>query len=127
MGEKKDEVVKCMQSMGMNKFASKAQAAVVIAEGKSGGLLKVSSAFKENEFLRNDLGILTAHLILAAESLGVGSCILGWRNEEKLREILQLGKKSLVPEVVVLGYPAEEYPVREKKRKPLDETFTLLK
>lgn len=89
-------------------------------------MMKVGELFKENEFVRNDLGILTAHLVLAAEAAGVGSCILGWRNEEKLREILGLGKNTVIPEVVALGYPAEGYPVREKKRKPQDETFALI-
>ncbi len=127
MGEKKDEIVKYLQRLGMNKFASKASALVAVAEGKSGGMMKLGSVFKENEFVRNDLGILTAHLVLAAEAAGVGSCILGWRDEEKLRAALGLGKDTLIPVVVALGYPEEAYPVREKKRKPLEEVFTLLK
>lgn len=124
--EKREEVLKCLQHLGANKFASKASALVVVASDKSGGMMKVGELFKENEFVRNDLGILTAHLVLAAEAAGVGSCILGWRNEEKLREILGLGKNTVIPEVVALGYPAEGYPVREKKRKPQDETFALI-
>ena len=88
--------------------------------------MKVGEAFKENEFVRNDLGILTAHLVLAAEAAGVGSCILGWRDEEKIREILGLGKNVLIPEIVALGYPAQDYPVREKKRKPLSDVLTVL-
>lgn len=127
MGEKKDELVKALQRLGMNKFASKASAAVCVVAGKGNFLTQIGSAFKENEFVKNDLGILTAHLTLAAEAAGVGSCILGWRDEEKLRSLLGLEKGAVIPEVVVLGYPAEGYPVREKKRKPLKDTFALLK
>ena len=126
IGEKKADVLKNVQRLGMNKFASKATALVVVASGRSGGLMKVGEAFKENEFVRNDLGILTAHLVLAAEAAGVGSCILGWRDEEKLREILRLGKNVVIPEIVALGDPAEGYPVREKKRKPLGDVLTIL-
>ncbi len=126
-GEKRAEVLKGMQRMGMNKFASKASAIVVIASDKSGGLMKVGEIFKENEFVKNDLGILTAHLVLAAEAAGVGSCIIGWRDEERIREVLGLKKNVCIPEVVALGYPAEGYPVRPKKRKPFEEVFTLVK
>lgn len=126
-GEKKDEVIKTLQRLGMNKFASKASALVCVVAGKGNFMTKIGSIFKENEFVKNDLGILTAHLVLAAEAAGVGSCILGWRDEEKLRTLLGLEKGAIVPEVVALGYPAENYPVREKKRKDLKETFQFIK
>ena len=126
-GEKCKEVAKCMQRLGMNKFLSKAAAFIIVAEGSGNMLTKLGSAFKENEFLRNDLGILTAHIVLAAEAAGVGSCIIGWRDEKKLGELVGLKKKARIPEVIALGYPPEDYAVREKKRKPLDEVFTLIK
>lgn len=125
-GEKREDVLKNIQHLGMNKFASKASAIVVVASDKSGGLMRAGEIFKKNEFIQNDLGILTAHLVLAAEAAGVGSCIIGWRDEAKLRECLGLGKNVCIPEVVALGYPEEGYAVREKKRKPFEETFTLL-
>lgn len=125
-GEKKAEVAKCLQGLGMNKFVSDAGALVVIAAGKSTLSAKVGEKFGKNEFTANDLGILCAHLVLAAESAGVGSCILGWRNEEKLRDVLGLEKDTRIPEVVALGYPKEGYPVREKKRKPYGETLVFL-
>lgn len=127
MGERRAELLKSMQRLGMNKFASKASALVAVASDRSGGLMKAGEIFKENEFVRNDLGLLTAHLVLAAEAAGVGSCIIGWRDEDRIREALGFKKNVLVPEIVALGYPADGYPVREKKRKPLSETFTLLR
>lgn len=126
MGEKAKEVLPAIQHLGANKFAGKAQAFAVIAEDASCGVMKVASAFKENEFVRNDLGILTAHLVLAAEAAGVGSCIIGWRNEDKLRALLSLPDKRRIPAVVALGYPADGYPVREKKRKDEAEVLTVL-
>ena len=126
-GEKVQEIAKAMQGMGMNKFVSKASAIVVLVAGKESFLAKAGSLIHENEFVKNDLGILTAHLVLAAEAAGVGSCILGWRDEEKLRTLLGLKKTDKIPEVVALGYPAEGYAVREKNRKPLKDVFALIK
>lgn len=126
-GEKAKEVAKCLQDLGMNKFVSDAPVLIAVAEGKSNLTAKVGSRFKGSDFTANDLGILTAHLVLAAEAAGLGSCILGWRNESKLRAALGLSKGTKIPHVVALGYPAEGYEVRPKKRKPLEEVFTLLK
>ncbi len=127
MGEKKDEFVKAVQPMGMNKFAGKAQALIVVAQDKSGGIMRVGEVVKDNPYVKNDLGILTAHLILAAEAAGLGTCILGGRDEDKLRALLGFKKDVHIPHVVAVGYPAEGYEVRPKKRKPLKDTFLLLK
>ena len=99
MGEKRAEFVKAVQPMGMNKFASDAKALIVVAEDKSGGIMKFGSIFKENTYIKNDLGILTAHLVLAAEAAGLGTCILGARDEKKLRELLGFKKERHIPHV----------------------------
>ena len=125
-GEKAKELAKGLQDMGMNKFASEAPVLVAVVEGKSNLTAKVGARYKDNDFTHNDLGILTAHLVLAADAAGLGSCILGWRNEKKLRPILGLGEKDRIPEVIALGYPTDDYPTRPKKRTPLDETFTII-
>ena len=125
-GEKRKEVARCLQDLGMNKFASDAGALVAVCEGKSNLSAKVGSRFKDTDFTANDLGILTAHLVLAAEAAGLGSCILGWRNEKKLHEVLGIPDKVRIPHVVALGYAKEGYEIRPKKRKETDEVLTFI-
>ncbi|HIX08931.1 MAG TPA: nitroreductase family protein [Firmicutes bacterium] len=126
LGEKRKEVAGCLQGLGMNKFASDAGALVAVCEGKSNLTAKLGGRMKNTDFTANDLGILTAHLVIAAEAAGVSSCILGWRNEEKLREALGIRDPVRIPVVVALGYAKAGDPVRPKNRKPLEETFFLL-
>lgn len=126
LGEKRKEVAGCLQGLGMNKFASDAGALVAVCEGKSNLTAKLGGRMKNTDFTANDLGILTAHLVIAAEAAGVSSCILGWRNEEKLREALGIRDPVRIPVVVALGYTKAGDPVRPKNRKPLEETFLLL-
>ena len=126
-GEKKEQVADALQDWGMNKFVSDAPVLVAVVEGKGNLTAAVGSRFKDNDFVHNDIGILTAHLVLAAQAAGLGSCILGWRNEEKLRKALGLSSKAKVPEVVAMGYPAENYPIRPKKRKDLNDVFEFIK
>lgn len=126
-GERAKEVAKGLQDLGMNKFVSSAPVLIAVVEGKSNLSARAGGRLKDNDFLHNDIGILVAHLVLAAEAAGLGSCILGWRNEKTLRTALELDDKAKIPEVVAIGYPEEGYPVREKKRKPLEDTFSFLK
>ena len=126
LGERRKEVAGCLQGLGMNKFASDAGALVAVCEGKSNLTAKLGGRMKNTDFTANDLGILTAHLVIAAEAAGVSSCILGWRNEEKLREALGIRDPVRIPVVVALGYAKAGDPVRPKNRKPLGETFLLL-
>ena len=70
---------------------------------------------------------MTAHLVLAADAAGLSTCILGWRSEKKLREILGLSEKVRIPHIVAVGYAAEGYEIREKKRKSLEDTFSLVR
>ena len=125
-GEKMKEVLPCLQGMGMNKFASKAGALVAVCEGASNLTARLGGKLKGTDFTANDLGILTAHLVLAAEGAGLASCILGWRDEDKLRAALGIREKVRIPVVVALGYAEAGDPIRPKKRKPLEETFTIL-
>lgn len=66
-----------------------------------------------------DIGIAAAYLTAEAAAQGLGSCMLGWFDDEKLRALCSLD--SPVRLVVTLGYPAPEDTLRQKKRKSLDE------
>lgn len=125
-GEKAKALAKSLQDMGMNKFASEAFALVAIAESKGNLTASIGAKIKDNDFTHNDIGILTAHLVLAAEAAGLQSCILGWRNEKKICEALSLPKGTRIPEVVAIGYAAEGYEVRPKKRKSENETLVFI-
>ncbi|MBD3211439.1 MAG: nitroreductase [Candidatus Lokiarchaeota archaeon] len=67
-----------------------------------------------------DFGICFEHLILAATAEGLGSCWIGWFNEEKIKEILEIPKKYKVLGLTPLGYPKKEKG-SVKDRKSLDE------
>lgn len=122
-GEKAKEVARALQGMGMNKFTEKCPAFFAITEGKASFTAKVAGA---KHLVPYDVGIFAAHIVLAAQALGVGSCIIGWRNEKTLQRVLGLKDKQCIPLVIALGYPAENDPLRQKRRKPLDEVFEII-
>ena len=113
------QVGACTRSMGMNGFTEKVPCFVVVSEQSYNATAAMGSRVKDQDYRSIDIGIASAHLVLAAAERGLASCILGWFDEKKLRELL--GVKGRIRLVIALGYAAEGDPVRPKKRKTLDE------
>ncbi|MEM1509203.1 MAG: nitroreductase family protein [Thermofilaceae archaeon] len=78
-------------------------------------------SFPGTDFWKVDVSIALQNLVLAAWSLGLGSCWIGvFHEEEDLKEALSLPKDARIVAMVALGYPAEEKgPVTD--RKPLEQ------
>lgn len=62
-----------------------------------------------------DAGIACQTLCLAAYQQGLGTCIMGLYDEEKLPELLGLGDDEIITAVIPMGYPAVE-PVAPKRK-----------
>ena len=86
-GEKAKEVAKATQSMGMNKFASDAPVMIVISEGDYNKTASLGAKVKGNDYRSIDIGIATAYLTAEATAQGLGTCILGWFDDKKIRKI----------------------------------------
>jgi len=119
------EVAKATQDMGMNKFASNCPSFIVVCEEKANLLAKIGERLKNQQFAQGDVGIAVAHICYAAVELGMSTCILGWLNEKKLKELLSISEASRVRMVIAIGF-ASDKPLREKKRKSLDEIMTYI-
>lgn len=117
-GEAAQEVAKATQGMGMNKFASEAPILIVVSEEPYVKSAAVGAKLKHNDYRSMDIGIVVAYLTAEAATLGLGTCILGWLDDEKLRKICGLDQPVRL--VITLGYPKDDT-IRPKKRKSLDE------
>ena len=62
---------------------------------------------------------MTAYLTAEATAQGLSTCILGWLDDEKIRNLC--GTEHPTRLVITLGYAAEGDKLREKKRKDLEE------
>ncbi len=112
-GEKAKEIAKATQSMGMNKFTSDAPVMIVISEANYNKTAALGSKVKGNDYRSIDIGIATAYITAEATAQGLGTCILGWFDDKKIREIC--GLKNPVRLVISLGYPNDK--MTQKKRK----------
>ena len=116
-GEAAQAVAKATMGMGINKFAAQAPVLIVISEEAYVKSAALGAKVKGNDYRSIDIGIAAAYLTAEAAAQGLGTCILGWLDDGKIREICGLSRPVRL--VVTVGYPADT--PREKKRKTLEE------
>lgn len=114
------EAAKCLQNSGMNKFTDNAGALIVINEEYAKLKALIAEKMDSQVYAQIDIGIAAAHICYEAASLGLKTCILGWMDEEALKEVLHIPQEKIVRLVIAVGYAREEKHYN-KKRKPLDE------
>ena len=118
-GEAAKKVAKATQGMGMNKFATDAPVMLVISEMPYVASAALGAKVKKNDYRSIDIGIVCAYMTAEATAQGLGTCILGWLDDEEIRKIC--GLDGTVRLVITLGYAKDGDQLRTKKRKDMDE------
>jgi nitroreductase len=79
---------------------------------------------KKSDYRSVDIGILSAYITAEATAQGLGSCIIGWFDEKKIRTLC--GIKDTVRLVISIGYAKAEDKLRPKKRKAPKDLYKIL-
>jgi len=61
-------------------------------------------------------------MVIAAWTLGVGSCWIGSFNEKKVKQLLKIPDKWKVVALLTFGYPSEQ--PKQRKKKPFEKMFS---
>lgn len=109
------EVGKATAGLGMNKFAKDAPVHILVVEESMNITSFLGAKIKDKYFPLIDIGIATSHITLAAESLGLGSCILGWFDEKEIKRLTGIPASKRLLLDITIGYPVK--PKRKKSRK----------
>ena len=124
-GDTAKEVALLTRGMGgMNKFAVDSPVLIVISEMPYVKSAALGAKVKGNDYRSIDIGIAAAYLTAEAAAQGLGTCILGWFDDEKIRKIC--GLQHPVRLVITLGYPGDNDKIRDKKRRSMEELVTWL-
>ena len=118
-GDTAKEVAAACAGMGLNKFAPQAPVQLVISEMPYVKSAALGAKLKKNASRSIDIGILADYITAEAAAQGLGTCILGWLDDGKIRSLCDL--EYPVRLVITLGYAAEGDKLRTKKRKDLSE------
>ncbi len=105
----------------INKFVLQAPVIVVIVMEKAKLITRLAMLVKKKEWPLIDIGITAEHFCLQATELGLGTCMLGWFEEDKIKKLLNIPAGKSIGLCITLGYAAEGYPLRTKIRKPYEE------
>lgn len=121
-GQAAKDVALACRGMGLNKFAVQAPTVIVISEEPYVKSAAMGAKVKGNDYRSIDIGIVAAYITAEAAAQGLGTCILGWLDDGKIRQIC--GLQHPVRLVITLGYSKEDK-LREKKRKDLSELVSV--
>jgi nitroreductase len=103
----------------LNHFTKQAPVQVVLVQERPRVISSIGGAIKNKKYHLMDIGIAAEHFCLQATSEGLGTCLLGWFDEKKVKSILGIPDSKRPLLIITLGYSAQTN--REKKRKSLEE------
>lgn len=105
---------------GINKFSHTSPCFIVILDDKRNLTSGIGGKLKQKDYTSMDIGIAAEHICLAATELGLGTCMMGWFKEKKLKTLLNIPKNREIHLVISLGYYNYTEP-RKKVRKQFDD------
>ncbi len=123
-GNSAGEVAKAVQGMGMNKFAADAPVMLVLSEMPYVATAALGAKVKGIDYRSIDIGILAAYITAEAAAQGLGTCILGWLDDNAIRKIARTD--GAVRLVITLGYAKDDDQLRPKKRKDINTLVSVV-
>ncbi|MBN2852110.1 MAG: nitroreductase family protein [Clostridia bacterium] len=106
--------------VSFNKFSHQAPVIVAVVMESVNLTSKIGTKSTDIDYGFIDLGIAVEHFCLQAADIGLGTCILGWFQAEKIKKILEIPKNRKIGLLITLGY-AKEDTIRVKNRKQIDD------
>ncbi|MGE5627006.1 MAG: nitroreductase family protein [Solirubrobacterales bacterium] len=88
-------------------------------ENSSKEFIDEQSSMEEVKQIIRDTSISMDHMVLTAESLGIGTCIVAWFRQEEIRPVLNIPSDKYVVSIITAGYSAES-PKPQKRKKAED-------
>ena len=104
-----------------NRFTLQAPVIVVLIIDRPKLITRLAMKVKKRDWQLIDVGIIAAHFCLQAAEDGLGTCMIGWFDEKKVKEILKIPSDKTIGLLITVGYAPEGYLLRTKIRKPLEE------
>lgn len=122
--ELRDKVADATESkiLRTNMFVRQAPVLIVIIREKSNIASRAGDVIKNKDYSLMDIGILTASMVYQATAEGLGTCIIGWLDDDRIRKVLSIPRGKKVELIVSVGYT--EGKLRNKIRKPPEEIIS---
>ena len=103
----------------INHFSLTAPVIIIVISTQQSIIPKIGGFIRKLPYHLIDIGIAAEHFCLQATELGLGTCIIGWFKQSKIKKFLKLKKEESVRLLITCGYTLQE-PL-DKKRKFLND------
>ena len=113
----KNDVAECGIGAGINKFLTRAPVIIVAVLESANAPSFIGGLIKNKDYTLMDIGIAVQNICLQAAELGLGTCIIGWLNEKKVKKLLGIPKSRRVPLMISLGYSSDAKRIKKRKNK----------
>ena len=102
----------------LNHFTRQAPVLVVAVAERAKTTARIGARIKDKPFAMMDVAIAAEHFCLQATEEGLGTCMLGWFDEARVRSLLSIPKNARPALILTLGY-AVDSGAAPRRRKPL--------
>ena len=106
--------------ISFNRFSLQAPVLIILISERPSFFVSIGEAIKDKQFSLIDIGIAAEHLCLQATEEGLGTCILGWFDENGVKKLLNISQSKRVELIITMGYPASNE-IRLKERKEMNQ------
>ena len=99
--QKASEFSSFLRDFGMNGFTKNVTTFIAVSELNAKLAIGSKLKYDNNHFVKYDVGQIIAYITLAAEELGLSTCILGWLNNKKIADYLQFDERAYTMETFI--------------------------
>jgi len=96
-------------------WAEKAPVLVAFVANEGGLGMRIGNMLKRTLFWVMDQGLAGQNMVLQAQSMGIGSCWIGWFDFKKAGSFLNTSSGEKVEILIAFGYPDENPEARPRK------------
>jgi nitroreductase len=106
--------------ISFNHFSIQAPVLAVVVDEGTNLTAGIGGIVKNKQYNLFDVGIAAEHFCLQAAEEGLGTCMLGWFDEKRVKELLKIPSSKRVGLIITVGYPETDN-VRPKSRKTIED------
>ena len=104
-----------------NDFCKTAPVIIVLIAEHSRFITRIGGLIKDIQYNLVDIGIAGEHFVLQAEELGLGTCWIGWFNENGVKSTLAIPDNKRVAMLIATGYYKQSEPGKKQEREPVEK------
>jgi nitroreductase len=110
-------------ALSINHFTRQAPVIIGVVQEKANWSSSAGQLLKRIDYPLMDIGISVIQFCLQATAEGLGTCMMGWFNQKKIKQLLYIPRNKRLELMLTVGYPLSDE-IREKRRKETNEILS---